>query len=208
MQRNTRIKMCGMTCEEDIIHAATLGVDAIGLIFYSKSPRFVSVERAKQLLRNFPPFLSSVAVLVNPTVDEVREIVSELPVGYLQFHGNETPQFCEQFHKDYIKAIPATSAQAIHAAINSFSNAAAILLDTPSVAHGGTGQAFDWTKIPSDSTKPLILAGGLDAGNICKAVIDVKPYAIDVCSGIEQSPGLKDHGKMIEFVNALRGCYE
>lgn len=200
-----RIKMCGMTQEQDIAQAIALGVDAIGLIFYSKSARCISIKQAKKLLNKSPVFVDVVAVLVNPTSSQVDEIISELPIQWLQFHGEESPEFCSQFKKPYIKAIQATSTQAIERVVAQHKHATAILLDTPSVQHGGSGKVFDWELIPKNLQKPIILAGGLNVANVRQAVNLHSPYAVDVCSGVEASAGVKDHDKMSQFVNALWG---
>jgi len=204
-----RIKMCGMTREEDIAHAAELGVDAIGLIFYPKSPRCVSITQAKKILRNVPLFVDVVAVLVNPSSLLVDEILNELPIVWLQFHGEESPEFCGQFKKPYIKAMQVSTAASIYKYCSDYHQASAILLDTPSESsYGGTGKTFDWGLIPSNLDKPFILSGGLDATNVNLAVNKSLPYAVDVCSGIESSYGIKDHEKMKQFVSALRGKNE
>ncbi|WP_370447945.1 phosphoribosylanthranilate isomerase [Legionella hackeliae] len=199
------MKMCGMTREQDIAYAAALGVDAIGLIFYPKSPRCVSVKQAKELVQNLPAFLNIVAVVVNPSVASVNEIIKELPIDYLQFHGEESAEFCTQFKKPYIKAVQAISKDFITSMCIEHSQAAAILLDTPSSVHGGTGKVFDWSIIPDDIKTPLILAGGLNAENVVNATKKHLLYAVDVCSGIESSPGIKDYDKMNQFVSALWG---
>ncbi len=199
-----RIKMCGMTRKIDIAHAVSIGIDAIGLIFYEKSSRHVNIEQARLLLQNIPAFLDVVAVFVNAEASFVGRVIAELPIQLLQFHGEEVPAFCEQFHKPYIKAIPATSADLITELTGQHQHAAAILIDTPSIHHGGTGQPFDWQCIPRQLTKPCILAGGLDANNVASALVACSPYAVDVCSGIEVSAGIKDHEKMNSFVNVLR----
>lgn len=201
--KRTRIKMCGMTRANDIAHAISLGVDAIGLIFYEKSARHVSIEHAKILLQGLPAFVDAVAVFVNSDLPFVTQVIKELPVQLLQFHGDESPAFCEKFGKPYIKAIPATSAEAIIKAAEPYVHAAAILLDTPSTNRGGTGLAFDWQIVPRQLAKPIILAGGLDAYNVASAITACSPYAVDVCSGIEASAGIKDHDKMNSFVNVL-----
>ncbi len=198
-----------MTRREDIDYAIALGIDAIGLIFYPGSKRAVSIEKAKQLLVDVPLFMATVAVVVNPTLAGVQQIVQELPIQWLQFHGDETAAFCNQFHLPYIKMIRATSAIEIKQTMSLYPDASAFLLDTPAQGlYGGTGKTFNWDDIPTQSPKPLILAGGLAAANISHAVAAVKPAAVDVCSGIEQSPGIKDHNKMIQFVKALRENYE
>lgn len=197
--------MCGMTREQDVLHAASLGADAIGLIFYSKSARCVSIQQAKQLLQKLPPFVNVVAVFVNPLAVSVDEVINELPIDYLQFHGEETPEFCEQFNKPFIKAVQVTSKSIIQQHDVAYSNASAILLDSPAVnEYGGTGKVFDWQLIPEKLTKPIILAGGLNHLTINFALKEYSPYAVDLCSGIELSPGIKDHDKMSLFVNSLR----
>jgi phosphoribosylanthranilate isomerase len=202
--------MCGMTRAVDIEQAITLGVDAIGLIFYSKSSRFITIEHAKKILLSLPPFVNVVGVFVNPEISVVNHVISELPIHYLQFHGEETPAFCEQFNKPYIKALAAASKETIIKATNIYQSAAAILLDTPSTNnHGGTGVPFDWQIIPEKLMKPMMLAGGLNASNIKAAITVSDLYAVDVCSGIEERPGIKDHKKMRQFVEAVtRGFNE
>ena len=202
----TRLKMCGMTRIEDINHAISLGVDAIGLIFYQGSSRYVSIERAKKLLHKIPAFVDVVAVFVQPEESFVRQILIDLPIQWLQFHGDESPMFCEQFARPYIKAISAISDDVISRAAEQYNSATALLLDTPSTtSRGGCGKAFDWTIIPDNLKMPIILAGGLDALNVQSAVLSCAPYGVDVCSGIESSAGIKDLEKMRQFVEALWG---
>ncbi|STY29030.1 N-(5'-phosphoribosyl)anthranilate isomerase [Legionella wadsworthii] len=204
MQTRVRVKMCGMTRIEDIEAAVTLGVDAIGLIFYSKSARHVTLEQAKNLIKDLPAFVDSVAVLVNPEKDLVYKILEELPIQFLQFHGDESPDFCQQFGKPYIKAIQCNSTRHILDAGRNFATAQALLLDTPSKeVRGGTGCTFDWNIIPKLSEKPYILAGGIDEYNVLDAIKSCNPYAVDLCSGIEKLPGVKDHGKMNRFMQQL-----
>ena len=166
----------------------------------------MTIEQAKLLLCSSPLFVDVVAVMVNPTEKEVQHIIRELPIQWLQFHGKEPPTFCKQFNKPYIKAIRTDSEDTsdIHAAVSQYESASAILLDTPTANHhGGTGQSFDWRVIPNLQKKPLIIAGGLDAENLIHLTERYQPYAVDVCSGIERSAGIKDHDKMAQFVNAL-----
>lgn len=200
-----RVKMCGMTREEDIHYAIQLGVDAIGVIFYSKSSRAVNLEQAKILLNNLPPFVQSVAVFVNPEKQLVQRVVDELPIQLLQFHGDESPEFCHQFNSPYIKAISALGTEQIKQASVVYSGASALLLDTPShFSRGGTGLTFNWNMIPAHLKKPYILAGGLNDLNI-KDAKHCTPFAVDVCSGIEAMPGVKDHLKMAKFIKAIWG---
>lgn len=198
-----------MTRREDVDHAVSLGADAIGLIFYSKSSRYISVEQARQLLGDLPPFVDAVAVLVNPDKNLVRQIINELPVTLLQFHGDESPEFCEEFKIPYVKAIHPETKEQIIRLDNEFVQARAILLDTATKSsRGGTGLTFDWHIIPEERTRPYILAGGLNELNIRDAVKTCRPYAVDVCSGIEASPGIKDHLKMSQFTKVLWGQNE
>lgn len=198
--------MCGMTRSQDIEHAIHLGVDAIGLIFYPGSQRYVSLEAAQRLTKNLPPFVDAVAVLVNPDKTWVHQLLDELPIQTLQFHGDESAEFCEQFNKPFIKAIHPVSTTQIRQVMQEFANAQAILLDTPSpTSRGGTGMTFDWRIIPADAITPYILAGGLNELNLRDAINESNPYAIDVCSGIEISPGIKDHTKMSRFISTLWG---
>nr|WP_095197644.1 phosphoribosylanthranilate isomerase [Legionella waltersii] len=198
--------MCGMTQIQDVEYALELGVDALGFIFYSNSSRNISIEKAKKLTQNIPAFVDVVAVLVNSEKEFIHRLVNELSIQYLQFHGDEDVQFCNQFNKPYIKAIRPLSAEQIQQSALEFSQASAILLDTPSQqARGGTGETFDWQIIPKEVNKAYILAGGLNENNVVDAVKLCRPHAVDVCSGVEISPGIKDHQKMSRFVKALWG---
>ena len=202
---HVRIKMCGMMQACDIAHAVSLGVDAVGLIFYDQSPRSIDILHAKLLLESLPAFVGSVAVFVNPTQSWVEEVITALPIRWLQFHGDESPDFCEQFNRRYIKSIAATSAAEVAKIAEQHRHASAILLDTPSVlSRGGSGKVFDWSIIPAID-KPLILAGGLNSDNVTAAIAACTPYAVDVCSGVELSLGIKDHHKMTQFVATVRG---
>lgn len=193
-----------MTQAEDINQAIDLGVDALGVIFYEKSARYVSLDKAKSLLRDLPPFVELVAVCVNPAEDFIKRLVDELPIHILQFHGDEDAEFCEQFNKPYIKAIHPQNEQQIIASMQEFKQAQAILLDTPSTAmRGGSGLSFNWGIVPTYSPKPIILAGGLNEFNLKEAIDTCSPYALDVCSGVEALAGIKDHVKMSRFMKAL-----
>ena len=207
-QSRVRVKMCGMTRRDDVAHAIRLGVDAIGLIFYPKSTRYVTIEQAKALLETLPPFVDAVAVLVNPDQALVQQIIAELPIQLLQFHGDESAAFCQQFNKPFIKAVQPVSQEHIQQVAKDFASASALLLDTPSEhARGGTGLTFDWGIIPQQMAKPYILAGGLDEFNVSDAIKQCHPYAVDLCSGIEVSPGIKDHDKMNRFMAQLKTVY-
>lgn len=199
-----RIKMCGMTREQDVNYAIQLGVDAIGLIFARQSSRCIDIETAKSLLLRLPPFVSAVAVLVNPEVNDVNNIIENLPIDMLQFHGEESSEFCEQFNKPFIKAIPANSSEFILNACSLYKNSSALLLDTPHPElYGGSGKLFDWKIIPKNTSLPIIIAGGLNSENIAISVKTYRPYAIDLCSGIEFAKGIKDFNKMQQFMSKI-----
>lgn len=202
--KHVRVKICGMTQAEDIEQAIDLGVDALGFIFYEKSSRYVSLEKAKTLLKDIPPFIDLVAVCVNPDEDFIARLVDELPIHLLQFHGDEDAQFCQKFKKPYIKAIHPQDERHILNSMQEFKQAKALLLDTPSpTMRGGSGLSFNWDIIPQETPKPFILAGGLNEFNIEEAINACSPYAVDVCSGVEALPGIKDHVKMSRFMKAL-----
>lgn len=196
--------MCGMTRRKDIDYAIELGVDAIGLIFYQKSTRFCSLKKAQDILKDIPPFVNVVAVLVNPEFDSVTQLINELQIDLLQFHGDEEDDFCKQFSIPFIKAVHPYSSDSILNSSKHFKSAKAILLDTPSPMRGGTGFPFNWELIPDIIPKPFILAGGLNELNLKEALNSCRPYAVDVCSGIELAPGIKDPSKMNRFMSALR----
>lgn len=202
--KHVRVKICGMTQAEDIEQAIDLGVDALGFIFYEKSSRYMSLEKAKTLLKDIPPFIDLVAVCVNPDEDFIARLVDELPIHLLQFHGDEDAQFCQKFKMPYIKAIHPQDERHILNSMQEFKQAKELLLDTPSpTMRGGSGLSFNWDIIPQEIPKPFILAGGLNEFNIEEAINACSPYAVDVCSGVEALPGIKDHVKMSRFMKAL-----
>jgi phosphoribosylanthranilate isomerase len=201
----TRVKICGITRAEDAVAAARLGADAIGLMFYPPSPRCVTPEQARRIAAALPPFVTLVGVFVDPAPDEVRAALSRVPLQLLQFHGDEAPEFCAGFGLGYIKAarvrpgLDLIQYAARHAA------ARGLLLDAyvPG-AHGGTGQSFDWSLIPGDLPLPLVLSGGLDASNVAEAVRRVRPWAVDVSSGVESARGIKDPARISAFIRGVR----
>jgi phosphoribosylanthranilate isomerase len=201
----TRIKICGLTREQDVLAAAGLGADALGLVFYEKSPRHVVVEQAAGLARAAPPFVTVVGLFVNPSVDYVREVLAKVPLDVLQFHGEETPEFCGQFGRPYLKAIRVRAGVDLVQCASRYAAAQGLLLDafvegTP----GGTGESFDWSLIPHDLPLPVILSGGLHAGNAAAAVRQVLPYAVDVSSGVEAAKGIKDAAKIAAFIQEVK----
>ncbi|MFV1922167.1 MAG: phosphoribosylanthranilate isomerase [Methylotenera sp.] len=203
----TRIKICGITRVEDAVYAAEQGVDAIGLVFYPLSPRYVSVTQARAIAKALPPFVSIVALFVNPTTDEVMQVLTSVRIDLLQFHGDEDEVACKQYGLPYLKAIRVKLGTNLIQYAQDYTSAKALLLDTYSdAAFGGTGEIFDWNVIPKKMPKPIVLAGGLSVGNVAQAIKLVAPYAVDVSGGVEQSKGIKDSVKIANFVSAVNGC--
>ncbi len=201
----TRIKICGITREQDLHAAAECGADAIGLVFYKKSPRHVSLLRAAELARAVPPFLTVVGLFVNPTAEFVREVLSQVPLDVLQFHGEESPEFCGQFGHHYLKAIRVRHGVDLLQCASLYADAQGLLLDAyVEGMQGGTGESFDWALIPHDLPLPVVLSGGLHAGNVAAAIRQVRPYAVDVSSGVEAAKGIKDATKVAAFIREVR----
>jgi phosphoribosylanthranilate isomerase len=201
----TRIKICGLTREQDLRVVANSGVDAIGLVFYEKSPRHVSVQQGVELRRHVLPFVTVVGLFVNPTVNYVHEVLAKLSLDVLQFHGEESPEFCQQFGKPYLKAIRVKAGVDLVECAARYSSAQGLLLDAfVEGTQGGTGESFDWELIPQNLHLPVILSGGLDAGNVAAAVKQVRPYAVDVSSGVETSKGIKDAAKIAAFIKEVK----
>lgn len=199
-----RIKVCGMTRAEDMAAAAQLGVDAVGLVFYPRSPRYVDVGQARGLVTTLPAFVTVTALFLDPEEAAVRAVLDNVRVELLQFHGGEPAEFCRSFGRPYIKAVPMGSRADIAEYARRHSGAAALLLDSHAAGEkGGTGVSFDWGSIPRVEGPPLILAGGLNAGNVATAIRIVRPYGVDVSSGVESRPGIKDAAKMEAFVNEV-----
>jgi len=200
----TRIKICGITRTEDAFAAVNCGVDALGLVFDQASPRYVSVEQAQKLIQTLPAFVSKVGLFVNTNAEEIVNIINKVSLDYLQFHGDEDEAFCSRFSKPYIKAIRIKPEIDLVENISKFKSASAILIDSwhPELA-GGTGETFDWSLLnglPKENTPAIILAGGLDEENVYPAVKMLRPYAVDVSSGVEESPGIKSAEKIRNFV--------
>lgn len=201
-----RVKICGITRVEDALAAAAAGADAIGLVFYAKSPRAVDIEQARAILAALPPFVTSVGLFVDAERSELERILASLPLDLLQFHGDESVQQCEAFGRPYIKALRVKAGDDIAAQVARYPSAQGILLDAyVEGVPGGTGEAFDWSLIPQTLSKPLILAGGLRPDNVAEAVSRVRPYAVDVSGGVEASKGVKDVEKVGAFIRAARG---
>jgi phosphoribosylanthranilate isomerase len=201
-----RSKICGITRIEDALAAVDAGADAIGFVFYAKSPRAVSVEEARAIIAALPPFVTTVGLFVNISRCELTEILEIVPLDLLQFHGDETPEDCDGYHRPYIKALRVQAGDDIAASCRAYSRASGILLDTyVAGVPGGTGEAFDWSLIPQTLSKPIILAGGLTPDNVAQAIAQVRPYAVDVSGGVEMSKGIKDHDRIRAFMHAVRG---
>ena len=200
----TRIKICGITRVEDMMDAAHNGADALGLVFYDKSPRHVNAQQAAQIADAIPPFVSLVGLFVNASAAEVLEVMQTVPLDVLQFHGEEEPEFCAQFGRPYLKAVRVKAGINLVQYAARFAGAQGLLLDTfVEGAHGGTGASFDWALIPNDLPLPVILSGGLNAGNVAEAIAQVRPYAVDVSSGVEASKGIKDAAKIVAFIKEV-----
>lgn len=201
----TRIKICGITRIEDALAAAAAGADAIGLVFDPKSSRCVNVKQAASIARALPPYITVVGLFVDAAPQSVHDVLSRVNLDLLQFHGAETPEYCRAFPKPYVKAIRMSPEADLHAEERRFPEAAGLLLDTFSpAASGGTGETFDWGRVPQDLKKPVILAGGLTPANVADAIRRVRPYAVDVSSGVEQSKGIKDVKKISAFIEMAR----
>lgn len=203
----TRIKICGITRPEDARAAAAAGADAIGLVFYPKSPRAVTIEQAQAICAVLPPFVTVVALFVDAEHFEIEDVLAAVPVDLLQFHGSETPVQCNAYAVPYIKAIRMRDDADLFEAVRQYDSARGLLVDTfdPNEA-GGTGEIFDWDRVPDGLDTPIILAGGLEPSNVGAAIQQLSPYAVDVSSGVEQSKGIKDADKIQAFMKAVRSA--
>lgn len=199
-----RVKICGITRPQDAISAAESGADAIGLVFYENSSRCVDIDKAKTIVASIPPFICKVGLFVDHSDEVIDSILENVPLDLLQFHGNESPDQCRRFGKSYIKAIRMDDDVDITELVRNYHDAAALLLDTYIEGMvGGSGQTFDWSRVPSKIAKPIILAGGLDVNNVIAAIRQVNPYAVDVSGGVESDKGIKDKQKIAAFVRVV-----
>ena len=204
MSARTRVKFCGITRVDDAKMAVELGVDALGFVFYPESPRCIGVAEAVDITRQLPPMVCKVGLFVNANVDDVASIVAEVPLDLVQFHGEESVQECESLRRPYVKAARMSPELDLLAEAERFTGAVALLVDAFDPAKfGGTGNPFEWDLVPQGLRKPIILAGGLDASNVARAIKEVNPYAVDVSSGIEDDEGIKDHAKMRAFMREV-----
>jgi phosphoribosylanthranilate isomerase len=203
----TRVKICGITSVADGLAAARHGADAIGLIFYPPSPRLVSLDRAREVASGLPPFVARVAVFVNPAESEVDAVIRACRPDLLQFHGEEDPEFCRRFGVPYLRAARVRAGVDLLEFLSPFSDASGWLLDAfRQELYGGTGEAFDWDLIPHGLQRPLVLSGGLDAESVGAAIRRVRPWAVDVSSGVESAKGVKDERRIAAFMEAVRNA--
>ncbi|HCB42738.1 N-(5'-phosphoribosyl)anthranilate isomerase [Halopseudomonas pachastrellae] len=201
----TRIKICGITREQDALAAAAAGADAIGLVFYAPSPRAVDAAQAARIVAALPPFVTTVGLFVDAEPAAVRAVLAEVPLDLLQFHGEESDDYCRQFGRPYLKAVRVRSADQLQDVAAQWPGAAGILLDSykPGVP-GGTGEVFDWRLVPRERDWNLVLAGGLAAGNVRQAIDEMQPWAVDVSGGVEAAKGIKDVAKINAFVQEVK----
>ena len=206
MKLRTRVKMCGITRTDDALAAAALGVDAIGLVFYEKSPRHVDISQARVICQQLPAFVTTVALFLDADQALVTEVLDRVPVDMLQFHGSEDPAYCERFARPYIKALGmgSLSQHGLISQSKAYTHARGLLLDSHAEgAAGGTGEVFDWSSIPQQLNKPVILAGGITVSNVAEAISRVHPWAVDVSSGVEIEKGVKSVELMSAFMQEV-----
>ena len=202
----TRIKICGITRTQDARAAAQAGADAIGLVFYPPSPRYLSVERAVQIRDALPPFVQTVALFVNADAAQVAQVIGRVRPAMLQFHGEETPEFCAQFGTPFVKACRVKPGVDALEYLRPFSSAAAWLFDSYVPEYGGVGETFDWSLLPVTQERPVILSGGLSRGNVAEAIRRVRPWGVDVSSGVESAKAVKDAAKIAAFIAEVRNA--
>ncbi len=201
----TRTKICGITRVEDALAAAHSGADAIGLVFHEKSPRYVTLQQAARLAAALPPFVTVAGLFVDVSADYVHAVLEEVPLDVLQFHGEETPDFCASFSRPYIKAIRVREGVDLVQCASAYARAQGLLLDAwVKDVPGGTGHSFDWGLIPHGLPLPVILSGGLNPGNVAAGIRAVRPYAVDVSSGVEAQKGIKDAAKIAAFIKEVK----
>jgi len=203
----TRVKICGITSVEDARYACATGANAIGLVFYQKSPRNVTIQQAKSILDSLPPFVTSVGLFLDAEADFVESVIAKAPLDLLQFHGTETPDYCDSFSTSYIKAIGMADIKnesEFSQISQNYPNAKGFLIDSHATgAAGGTGKTFDWKNVPQNQQKPIILAGGLNPENIADAITQNNLFGVDISSGVESTPGKKDHEKIRKLMTEV-----
>ncbi|MEM7255828.1 MAG: phosphoribosylanthranilate isomerase [Pseudomonadota bacterium] len=203
----TQIKICGFTRAADAVQAVALGADALGLVFYPPSSRNISIERAIDIAREVAPFTSLTALFLNAERAQIESVLAKVPISLLQFHGTEEAEFCRSFNRPYIKAVPMKSVDSVEAYCDSYHDARGFLLDSNAAgAAGGSGKAFDWSRIPQTLPAGVILAGGLTVDNVHEAVSRVRPSAVDTSSGVESAKGIKDAALMRDFIQQVKAA--
>jgi len=204
MTRRTRIKICGITREQDLDAAVEAGADALGFVRYPNSPRFVELARAELLAARLPPFVTPVLLWVNADAGEIREAAAAIPHALHQFHGDETPAACRTAGRPYLRAARMAPGIDLLDFCSRFADAQALLLDAHVEGYGGGGKAFDWSLVPRGVPLPVVLSGGLHAANVIEGILRVRPWAVDVSSGVEAAKGIKDAAAMRRFCEAVR----
>lgn len=204
----TRVKICGITRRDDALVAVEAGADALGFVFYPPSPRALSLDELATVCEDLPPFVTRVALFVDPAPDLVAAVLDSGLIDLLQFHGQESPAFCQSFGRPYLKALAMRPELSVTDSMAEYAQASGILLDAwhPAVP-GGSGERFDWERIPRERPRPLILAGGLTPANVAQAIRQTRPYAVDVSSGVEASRGVKDAGLIRSFIRGVNSVY-
>ena len=202
----TRVKICGITRVQDMQAVLAAGADAVGLVFYPPSSRYVAPDAAAALARMVPPFVTRVGLFVNAEPQTVHSVLEAVPLELLQFHGDEDAAYCEQFGRPYLKAARVRPGLDLVEFALRFPSASGLLLDAYVEGYGGGGQSFDWTLIPERLSLPVILSGGLHEANVAEAVVKLRPWAVDVSSGVELAKGIKDAGKISAFMAAVRNA--
>lgn len=201
----TRVKICGITRVEDGIAAAAAGADAIGLVFYANSPRYVEIARAAEVALALPPFVTSVALFVNASAEEVRQVIDQVPIDLIQFHGNESPDFCSAQGKPYIKAVRMKPEVNLYKQRELYHLSSGLLVDSYRAGvPGGTGESFNWSLIPADLRTEVILAGGLTPANVAHAIDVVHPWGVDVSGGVETAKGIKDAAAIKQLIRGVQ----
>jgi len=194
-----------MTRPEDAVQAANMGVDALGLVFYAKSPRNIELQQAQDICQALPGFVTTVALFLNPQASLVNQVLDNVNIDCLQFHGTETAEFCESFNKPYIKALGIQGVDDIEALVEEYASARSVLLDSHGAGKaGGTGETFDWAAIPPKLRRKIVLAGGLTPNNVAEAIEQVRPYGVDLSSGVESAPGIKDKELMMRLMKEIK----
>jgi phosphoribosylanthranilate isomerase len=200
----TAIKICGLTRKEDLLNAIDAGADAVGLVFYPPSPRYVNLAKARDLARWVPPNICLVGLFVNASVEEVKTVLNAVPLDLLQFHGDEDEAYCKQFGRPYLKAARMAPGFDLLEYASRYPSAQALLLDAFVEGYGGGGKTFDWSLIPKSLPLPIVLSGGLNPDNVTEAVRAVRPAGVDVSSGVEESKGIKDAAKITAFIAGVK----